>query len=160
MASLTRLLKFRSVLYPVPNVFCWPACSKRVTNALRSVSDQFIRCPNAEEDCPSANRSDRSNSEYHFPHFVGIADSTLFPLAFAPESEDAPDYLGRENGYSLTIMIICDHTRRIQHYLAGSQEVLMTIELSRLQNCRSQSNISRDSAFENSWFMVSASMKQ
>jgi DDE superfamily endonuclease len=35
------------------------------------------------------------------------------------EAEAAQDYSGRKYGYSITTMIICDHNRRIRHYLSG-----------------------------------------
>lgn len=59
------------------------------------------------------------DSEFDFPGCVGIADGTLFPLATKPQTGDAADYSGRKYGHSLTTMIICDHKRRIRHYLAG-----------------------------------------
>jgi hypothetical protein len=56
---------------------------RRVTTALLSLRDQYVRWPNAEE------RREISKSiqkEYDFPHYVGIADGTLTPLAFEPET--------------------------------------------------------------------------
>jgi len=44
-----------------------------------------------------------------FPNVVGIADGTLFPLAFEPETEDAPDHKGRKHTCTLTVMIVCDY---------------------------------------------------
>jgi hypothetical protein len=58
--------------------------------------------------------------QYGFPHCVMIADGTLTstPLAFEPETEDAPNYSGRKYGYSLSTVIFSDHSkRRIHHYL-------------------------------------------
>ena len=106
-------------------------------------------------------------SMYDFPHCVCIADGTLFPLAFEPQTEDAPDYSGRKYGYSLSTMIVCDHKRRIRHYLAGfpgsahDNRIWMSTKL-----CHSPSLYFApreycvgDSAFENKWFMVSAFKK-
>jgi hypothetical protein len=35
-------------------------------------------------------------------------DGTLFPLAFRPRTEDAPDYSGHKHAYSLSALIVCD----------------------------------------------------
>jgi DDE superfamily endonuclease len=106
-------------------------------------------------------------SKYDFPHCVGIADGTLFPLAFEPQTEDAPDYSGRKYGYSLSTMIICDHTRRVRHYLAGYPGSAHDNRIFKATKLASNPNeffdamqyIIGDSAFENSWFMVSAFKK-
>jgi hypothetical protein len=100
-----------------------------------------MRWPSAEER-QAISKESRAN--YFFFHCVGIADGTLFSLAFAPESEDAPDYSGRKYGYSLTTMIVCDHTRRIR-----KPE----------QHFDSMQYILEDSAFENSGFMISVFKK-
>jgi DDE superfamily endonuclease len=50
---------------------------------------------------------------------AGIMDGTLFPLAFSPQTKDAPDYSGRKFPYSLSVLIVNDHKKRIRHYLAG-----------------------------------------
>jgi len=57
--------------------------------------------------------------ESDFPNCVRIADETLFPLAFEPETADAPDHSGRKYGFSITTMIICDYNKKIRYYLAG-----------------------------------------
>ena len=54
-----------------------------------------------------------------FPNLVGIADGTLFPLAFRPQRSDFPDYHGRKHLYSLTCLIINDDKRRIRYFNAG-----------------------------------------
>ena len=104
---------------------------------------------------------------YDFPHCVSLADGTLFPLAFEPETEDAPDYSGRKFGYSLSAMIFCDHKRRIRHYTAGfpgsahdsrvfkASMVAMNPE----EYFQPREYCLGDSAFENDWFMVAAFKK-
>jgi hypothetical protein len=57
--------------------------------------------------------SSRILKEFGCPHCVGIIDGTLFPLAFRPQTDDAPDYSGRKYGHSLSTMIICDDKRSI-----------------------------------------------
>jgi DDE superfamily endonuclease len=98
------------------------------------------------------------HQKYGFPHCCGIADGTLFPLAFEPQTEDAPDYSGRKYGYSLTTMVICDHRKRIIQYLAGfpgsahDNRVFKATELSKRPASHLANNqyIVGDSAFENS----------
>jgi hypothetical protein len=45
--------------------------------------------------------------------------SFVWGFAFAPETDDAPDYSGRKYGYSLTVFIVCDCYRRIRFILTG-----------------------------------------
>jgi DDE superfamily endonuclease len=137
---------------------------QRVTLALKSLAKEYIKWPNKER---RAVISEAIKRKFDFPHCVGIADGTLFPLAFEPQSEDAPDYSGRKYGYSLTTMIICDHTRRITHYLAGfpgsahDNRVFKTTKLAKKpeQYFEPMQYLVGDSAFENHWFMVSAFKK-
>ena len=137
---------------------------KRVTKSLRALSSEYIKWPNAEERIKI---SKEIQSQYDFPHCVGIADGTLFPLAFEPQTEDAPDYSGRKYGYSLTTMVICDHTRRIRHYLAGfpgsahDNRVFKAtkIALHPEHYFDKRQYLIGDSAFENQPFMVSAFKK-
>ena len=137
---------------------------KRVTRALRALAPQYITWPTAQE------RKDISRAiqnKYDFSHCVCIADGTLFPLAFEPQTEDAPDYSGRKYGYSLSTMIICDHLRRIRHYLAGYpgsahdnrifKETSISTEAE--DHFNGMEYLVGDSAFENQWFMVSAFKK-
>ena len=88
----------------------------RVTTAILALSEQFLNWPTSEERKRIALEI---NILYNFPHCVAIADGTLFPLAFEPSTTDAPDYSGRKYGYSLSTLIVCDHKRRIRHFLAG-----------------------------------------
>jgi DDE superfamily endonuclease len=140
------------------------AFRSRVTTALRSLRDNYINWPTPEERKMIAREI---FEEYGFPHCVSIADGTLFPLAFEPETEDAPDYSGRKYGYSLTTLIFCDHKRKIRHYLAGfpgSAHDNRVFRATRLyQNPRSyfaeREYSIGDSAFENTPFMVSAHKK-
>jgi DDE superfamily endonuclease len=89
----------------------------RVAKALRDLSEEYIHWPDSEEERREISKAIQTN--FNFPRCLGIVDGTLFPLAFQPQTEDAPDYSGRKYGYSLSTMIICDHKRRICHYLAG-----------------------------------------
>jgi DDE superfamily endonuclease len=137
---------------------------RRVTIALNSLADEYIKWPDAAE---RKSISQAIQEEFDFPHCVGIADGTLFPLASEPNTVDAPDYSGRKYGYSLTTMIICDHKRRIRHYLAGfpgsahDNRVFKATTISKEPDAHfdGMQYLIGDSAFENQWFMVSAFKK-
>jgi hypothetical protein len=140
------------------------AFRRRVTEAIRSLKDDYYYWPGEEERKIIGKEI---FSRYDFPHCASIADGTLFPLAFEPETEDAPDYSGRKYGYSLSTMIFCDHKRRIRHYLAGfpgsahdSRVFKATIVASNpTDHFADREYCIGDSAFENSWYMVSAFKK-
>ena len=66
---------------------------RRVTTAILSLRDVCYTWPDAEERRVLAKLGE---IECDFPNCVGIADGTLFPLAFEPEVTDAPDYSGRK----------------------------------------------------------------
>lgn len=136
----------------------------RVTIALQSLSNTYYFWPDATERLKIGKEILK---EYGFPHCVGVADGTLFPLAFEPETKDAPDYSGRKYGYSLSTMIICDNKRRIRHYLAGfpgsahDNRIFKATKLVKDANTyfSEREYIIGDSAFENSSHMVSAFKK-
>jgi hypothetical protein len=139
-------------------------CRRRVTVALKSLTSQYYYWPDADQRLKIAEEMFRSHD---FPHCVGIADGTLFPLAFEPETEDAPDYSGRKYGYSLSVMIICDNKRKVRHYLAGfpgSAHDNRIYKATKLVTnpgnyFSSREYLIGDSAFENSSTMVSAFKK-
>jgi DDE superfamily endonuclease len=134
---------------------------RRMTTALRSSSQEYIKWLNTKEHKVISSAIQR---KYDFPHCVGISDGTLFPLAFEAQTEDAPDYSGRKFAYSLTTMVICDHTKRIRHYLAGypgsahDNRVFKAtkLALSPEEHFDPMQYLIGNSAFENQWFMVSA----
>ena len=136
----------------------------RVTKAIRSLYPEYVSWPDVEE---RRQISKAIETQYGFPHCVGIADGTLFPLAFEPQTEDAPDYSGRKYGYSLTTMVICDHKRRVRHYLGGypgsahDNRVFKATKIFQKPNehFEPMQYIIGDSAFENQPFMVSAFKK-
>ena len=136
----------------------------RVAIAIRTLSREYIYWPSKEERKVIAKEIFQ---QYHFPHCVSLADGTLFPLAFEPETEDAPDYSGRKFGYSLSAMIFCDHKRRIRHYTAGfpgsahDSRVFKasTVAMNPDEHFEPREYCLGDSAFENDWFMVAAFKK-
>jgi len=89
---------------------------KRVVAALRSLGDRVITWPDERERRKIARRF---MTNYDFINCIAIADGTLFPLTYEPQTSDAPDYHGRKHQYSLTTMIVCDDKRKIRYYLAG-----------------------------------------
>jgi DDE superfamily endonuclease len=105
--------------------------------------------------------------QYGFPHCVAIVDGTLTPLAFEPETLDAPDYSGQKYGYSLSSVIFLDHKRRIRHYLAGFPGAAHDNRIFKATKPATKPSdffspreyCIGDSAFENSWFMVAAFKK-
>eukprot|EP00977_Amphora_coffeiformis_P022797 scaffold11520_cov106-Amphora_coffeaeformis.AAC.1 len=67
---------------------------RRAVKALRNIRDAFIKWPNDEErDGIAASILEKSG----LPNCIGIIDGTLFPLAFAPQTQDAPDYKRRKH---------------------------------------------------------------
>ena len=87
-----------------------------MTTSILALRDVYYTWPDAEERRELAKLGE---IESDFPNCVGIADRTLFLLAFEPEASDAPDYSGRKYGFSITTMIICDYNKKIRYCLAG-----------------------------------------
>jgi DDE superfamily endonuclease len=137
---------------------------KRVAKAIRALKKQTVFWPDEDERKEIAARI---MLKYGWPNCVSIVDGTLFPLAFSPETEDAPDYNGRKYGYSITALIICDDQRLIRYYLAGwpgsahDQRVFEKTKLFRnpLRYFSPRQYMLGDSAFENTWFIVAAYRK-
>jgi hypothetical protein len=89
---------------------------ERVSKAIRSLRNQVITWPNRQERVQIARRF---RNKYDFINLIAIADGTLFPLTYQPESDDAPDYHGRKFAYSMTCMIVNDDNKKIRFYLSG-----------------------------------------
>lgn len=136
----------------------------RAVTALRSLKNQVVTWPDEEERKVISRRIFK---EFGWPNCVGIADGTLFPLAFRPTSEDAADYSGRKYAYSLNAMIISDDQRLIRMFLAGwpgschDDRVFKKLKLSLnpLRYFSPREYLLGDSAFTNNWFIVSAYRK-
>lgn len=133
----------------------------RALKAIRRLKSKVVTWPD-DDECKII--AERIFKEYDFPNCVGIIDGTLFPLAFEPETEDAPDYKGRKYQYSLTCLIVCDDQCLIQYYLAGwpgcahDERVFRNSKLYReaQRHFSLLQYILGDSAFENLWFIVSS----
>ena len=89
---------------------------RRCIKALGSLREQVIFWPDHQERMEIAKRI---LCDYYFVNNIGVADGTLLPLTYEPQSEDAPDYHGRKYAYSLSVMIVNDDNKKIRHYFAG-----------------------------------------
>ena len=63
--------------------------------------------------------SKRIFERYGLPNCVGIADGTLFPLRFCPQTNDKGDYNGRKLGYTISTLVVCDDQLLIRYFLSG-----------------------------------------
>ena len=66
----------------------------RVVTALRSLRDRVITWPDRRERIRIAKRF---RDKYDFINCIAVANGTLFPLTYEPQSDDAPDYHGRKD---------------------------------------------------------------
>lgn len=137
---------------------------RRVTVALCSLTPQYYYWPDLQERQKIAKEILEG---YGFPNCIGIADGSLHPLAFEPETQDAPDYSGRKFAYSMSTLYVCDNKRRIRHYLAGYPGSAHDNRIYKESRIFIQSEayfeakeyIIGDSAFQNNPHMVSAFKK-
>jgi DDE superfamily endonuclease len=88
----------------------------RCVKAIGSLRDRVICWPNITERKLIAKRILHNHS---WINCIGVVDGTLFPLTYAPQDDDAPDYHGRKFLYSLSTIIVNDDQKRIWYYLAG-----------------------------------------
>ena len=84
--------------------------------AIRSLGPDAISWPDETEREEIAKRI---MAEYGWLQCIAVANGTLFPLTYAPQSKDAPDYHGWKHMYSLSVMIVNDDQRKIWAYLSG-----------------------------------------
>ena len=89
---------------------------RRCVKAIRSLRPDAISWPDETEREEIAKRV---MAEYGWLQCIAVADGTLFPLTYAPQSKDAPDYHGRKHMYSLSVMIVNDDQRKIRAYMSG-----------------------------------------
>jgi len=140
-------------------------CRDRVMRAILKLRPTCYNWPDKDE---RKRLSRKVKNKTGFPNVVGIADGTLFLLAFEPETEDAPDYKGRKHTCTLTVMIICDCDRKIRYHHSGcpgsahDNRVYRNMDLyQNPENYFSENEFNLgDSAFANSPFMVSSFKKQ
>ena len=53
------------------------------------------------------------------PNAILLVDGTTFRLLSKPQREDAPDYSGRKEGYTITNLFFSDLNRKIRYYISG-----------------------------------------
>ena len=92
---------------------------RRCVTAIRSIKNKMIKWSDDREKKEIARRILHASNQ-DWINCIGVADGTLIPLTFAPQSSDAPDYHGRKHPYSLSVMIINDDLKRIRMYHAGN----------------------------------------
>lgn len=90
---------------------------KRVLKAIyQSLFHKTVYWPDQEERIEISSAFEKMNN---LPNTVGVIDGTLLPLAFKPCRIDYPDFKGRKHLYSLTMLVVNDHKRRIRYYNTG-----------------------------------------
>jgi hypothetical protein len=77
---------------------------------------QYITWPDLQE---WHSISERMKEKFQVPCCVGIVDGTLFPLACCPSWQDFSDFSGREKGFQLSMIIVCDDNKLIHYHLSG-----------------------------------------
>jgi DDE superfamily endonuclease len=95
-----------------------------------------------------------------------MVDGSLFPLAFQPQTINAPDFSGRIDGYSLTVstLIVSNDQCLIRYFLSGwpgsahDNRIFQNLQLClHPQNYFAENQyLLADSAYENNWFLISA----
>ena len=77
---------------------------------------RYYRWPNAIERKELAAEF---HSKFKLPNCILVADGTTFRLRSRPKREDAADYSGRKDGYTITNLFFSDIKRRIRYYVTG-----------------------------------------
>lgn len=103
----------------------------------------------------------------NLPGTVGAVDGTMIPLAFKPQRNDFADFKGRKHLYTLTMMVVNDHKRRIRYFHAGwpgsvhDERVFSNSALAAESETRFSDNqyLLGDSAYSNRNYLVSSYKK-
>jgi DDE superfamily endonuclease len=90
---------------------------QRCVKAICSLRDKAIQWPNTNADPKQIAK--RILHKHNWISCIGVVDGMLFPLTYKPQSDDAPDYIGRKFLYSLSTIIVNNDQKRIHYYLAG-----------------------------------------
>jgi DDE superfamily endonuclease len=88
-------------------------CVKAIRGCLR---DQYYTWPDANE---RATLGKEFLSRYGLPNAIGLVDGTTFRLLFKPKRQDAADYSGRKEGYTITNLFFTDIHRKVRYYVSG-----------------------------------------
>jgi len=78
--------------------------------------NEYYSWPDAEEQKALATEFQK---RYKLLSAILVADGTTFPLMFRPNCEDAPDYHGQKDGYTITSLIFSDINCKICYYTSG-----------------------------------------
>jgi hypothetical protein len=90
---------------------------KRCVTAIRSyLRPIYYTWPDAQERRDLARDFKK---DYHLPNAILLVDGTTFRLMQRPMRQDAADYSGRKEGYTLTNLFFSDAKRRIRYFVAG-----------------------------------------
>lgn len=89
----------------------------RCVEAIRScMRARYYTWPDADERKELAKQFKKN---YKLPNAILVVDGTTFPLMQRPNREDAADYSGRKEGYTITNLFFSDMRRRIRYYVIG-----------------------------------------
>jgi DDE superfamily endonuclease len=111
-ASGNRTRNFFHIAYGSKDVYVY-RCVRALRACLRS--DHYT-WPDANERSTLAKES---LARYGIPNAIGVVDGTTFRLMLKPSREDAADYSGRKEGYTITNIFVSDIHRKIRHYVSG-----------------------------------------
>jgi DDE superfamily endonuclease len=135
----------------------------RCITAILAFKRQYITWPELHE---RQRISERMEEKFQIPCCVGIVDGTLFPLARRPSRQDFSDFSGREKGFQLSTIIVCDDNKLIRYHLSGfpgcthdNRIFQHSMIASNPHTYLSQQNgeyLLGDSAFQNEWYMVTS----
>jgi hypothetical protein len=101
--------------------------------------------------------------EFHLPNAILLVDGTTFQLMQRPKRQDAADYSGRKDGYTITNLFFSDAKRQIRYYVSGwagsAHDSCMWTNCKLYQDCPSKyfspnEYVIGDSAFANGPHMV------
>lgn len=89
----------------------------RCVMAIRScLRREYYHWPNAAERKELA---DQFLQRHGLPNAVLVVDGTTFRMMQKPKREDAADYSGRKDGYTITNLFFSDLNRKIRYYVSG-----------------------------------------
>jgi hypothetical protein len=105
-ASHARARKIYHIGYGTSVVYI-NRCKIAIRSTMRK---EFYNWPNEEERKEIAKEI---KEIYEIPNCIGHMDGTTFATTYEPQREDAADFKGRKPGYTLSVLIVGNHKRRI-----------------------------------------------
>jgi len=132
-------------------------CVICVSQAVLKLQKKVIRWPDKEERKQIGSRIKQAHG---FVNCVGLVDSTLFPLAFAP-TLNSEDYFTRKGNYAIKGLFVCDDTAKItlveMGWLGSMHD--SNVYLTKEKYFSNKEYLLGDSAFSASMVMVPAFKK-